>query len=88
MQTQSYGKIQHAPFPEQGQGGSPSILHPESPFSKGPKHKFMHQELLSLKKTTNPSESPNSPRQLKDLFSDTKVKKKPDESISPKKKHP
>ena len=64
------------------------MIHPESPFSKGQKQKFMHQEFLSLKKTTNPSESPNSPRQLKDLFSDRKVKKEPNESISPQRNHP
>ena len=75
----SFGKIQDNDIAQHERNGSISLLPTESPYSNDSKQKSSQQEVLSLKLTANPSESPNTPQKFKDLFSDKKVPRKSDE---------
>ena len=54
--------MQESDFAQQGQGGSPPAVTDISPTTNVSKQKSTQQpEVLSLKLTANPSESPNTP---------------------------
>ena len=58
----SFGPMQESDFVQQGQGGSPPAVTDISPTTNVSKQKSTQQpEVLSLKLTANPSESPNTP---------------------------